>query len=73
MYILGDVTKRLIDVDDQLLAAAKAHFHTTTIKDTINAALAESAARHEREVEAAFDTLAGIDFTDDDREDAWKR
>jgi Arc/MetJ family transcription regulator len=63
----------LIDIDDELLAAAKAHFRTSTIKDTINAALAESAGRREREVEAAFDTLAGIEFTNADRADAWKR
>ncbi|WP_024806224.1 hypothetical protein [Nocardia sp. BMG51109] len=67
------MTKRLIDVDDELLDAARAHFRTETIKDTVNAALAEAAGRREREVEAAFEVLAGVRLTDEDRDASWRR
>lgn len=38
------MTKRLVDIDDDVLAAARAALATTTIKETVNRALAESAA-----------------------------
>lgn len=38
------MTKRLVDIDDNVLAAARTALATTTIKDTVNRALAESAA-----------------------------
>jgi Arc/MetJ family transcription regulator len=44
------MTKRLIDVDDELIEAAKAYLGTTTLKDTVNTALREITAR--RDVEA---------------------
>jgi Arc/MetJ family transcription regulator len=72
-YILFGMAKRLVDIDDNLLEAAKAHFHTTTIKDTVNAALADAAGKRMTEVKAAMDTLAGFDFTEfnTDRGAAW--
>ncbi len=42
------MTKRLIDVDDDLVQVAKAYFGTKTLKDTVNAALGEIAARQSR-------------------------
>lgn len=38
------MTKRSIDIDDDLLERARAYFKTTTIKDTVNEALREIAA-----------------------------
>lgn len=39
------MTKMLIDIDDEALAAAQEVFGTTTKKDTVNTALIEAAAR----------------------------
>ena len=49
------MTKRLIDVDDDALGAARAELGTTTIKDTVNEALRRSSA--DRQVRVA-DSLA---------------
>jgi Arc/MetJ family transcription regulator len=38
------VTKRLVDIDDATLAAARAALDTRTIKDTVDAALRAAAA-----------------------------
>ncbi len=38
-YILGVVTKRLVDIDDDLLDDARSQLGTATIKDTVNEAL----------------------------------
>jgi Arc/MetJ family transcription regulator len=67
------MAKRLIDIDDRLLSSARAHLGTDTIKDTVNAALAEAAGRRDNEVEAAFEVLGAMTFTDADRENSWKR
>lgn len=64
--------KRLVDVDDESLDAARERLGTSTIKDTINTALRQ-AAEHgpsAEEVDAALDVLAGISF--EDRQDAWR-
>lgn len=68
------MAKRLVDIDDDLLEAAQAHFRTSTIKDTVNAALAETAGKREHEVKAAMDTLAAFDFSEfnQDRAAAWR-
>jgi Arc/MetJ family transcription regulator len=42
------VGKMLVDVDEELLAAAAAALHTVTVEDTINAALREAVAWAER-------------------------
>lgn len=42
------MTKRLIDVDDDLVKEAKDYLGTKTLKDTVNTALAEVAARRRR-------------------------
>jgi Arc/MetJ family transcription regulator len=49
------MTKRLIDVDDDILEAARRVLGTTTIKDTVNSALRESvqAAERRQRVDAA--------------------
>lgn len=64
------MTKRLIDVDDDALAAARAHLGTDTIKDTVNQALRRAANdRHVRVVDA-LTVLADADVVD--RSTAWR-
>ncbi|MCQ1579342.1 type II toxin-antitoxin system VapB family antitoxin [Streptomyces parvus] len=52
------MSKTTVDIDPELLAAAKARLGTQTIKETINAALREIAQRGERE--EAIDDLASM-------------
>lgn len=69
----GWVTKRMVDIDDAKLDAARAALGTTTIKDTVDRALEQAvAARHER-AQRAFDAMAKFDFGDLDRDAAWRR
>jgi len=43
------MSKRLVDINDDLLQAAREAFGTTTIKDTVNTSLEESVrAAHRR-------------------------
>jgi Arc/MetJ family transcription regulator len=63
--------KRLIDVDDESLEAARSKLGTSTIKDTVNAALRLVAnSPTDAELKAAIDTLASIEF--DDRRHGWR-
>ncbi len=64
------MTKRLVDLDDEALAAARARFGTRTIKDTVNEALRQAAADRRTELDQALDVLAGS--TLDDRADTWR-
>ena len=51
MYIADDgetVPKRLIDLDDDLLAAAKRELNTTGVSDTVRTALQQAAAKSAR-------------------------
>jgi Arc/MetJ family transcription regulator len=64
------VTKHLVDLDDEILNAARAELGTTTIKETINEALRLATVRRGRRVAAALDLLAGAHL--DDRSDAWR-
>ncbi|HET9140982.1 type II toxin-antitoxin system VapB family antitoxin [Actinophytocola sp.] len=48
------MTKRLIDVDDDLIEVARTYLGTKTLKDTVNAALREIKARRDREDEVAW-------------------
>lgn len=47
------MTKRLIDLDDELLAKARQELHTTGVSDTVRAALhhAAAAAARARQIE----------------------
>ena len=38
------MTKRLIEIDDELLLAAQAELHTSGVSDTVRMALSQSAA-----------------------------
>jgi len=64
------VTKRLIDVDDDALDAARAQLGTRTIKDTVNEALRSAARRRGAELADALSVLAEADL--DDRSSAWR-
>jgi Arc/MetJ family transcription regulator len=63
------VTKRLIDVDDNALDAARAHLGTRTIRDTVNEALRRAAQQRSEELESALTALAEAEL--DDRVSAW--
>lgn len=53
LYGGGWVTKRLIDLDDELLAAAQRELHTSGVSDTVRTALrnAATAATRARQVQ----------------------
>ncbi len=64
------VTKRLIDVDDEALDAARAQLGTRTIKDTVNEALRNAARQRSAELASALSVLGDADL--DDRSAAWR-
>ena len=64
------MTKRLIDVDDDALDAARAKLGTRTIKDTVNEALRAAARERSAELASALSTLSEADL--DDRSAAWR-
>ena len=70
MDILGLMTKRLIDVDDDALAAARAEFGTSTIKDTVNTALRNAAAERASSLDGAIDILGDVEL--ENRSEAWR-
>jgi Arc/MetJ family transcription regulator len=67
------MTKRLIDVDDDLLDRARQVLGTGTMKDTVNAALACAVVERRETVRAALDYFArlGREGALPDRSDAW--
>ena len=66
--------KRLVDIDDEVLDAARAALGTQTIKDTVNRALAIAAEGSGRvdTIASALDRLAQVELTDDARAAAWR-
>lgn len=70
MIYTAAVTKRLIDVDDDALDAARARLGTTTIKDTVNEALRTAARERSAELASALATLSQADLVD--RSTAWR-
>jgi len=69
------MTKRLVDIDDEVLEAARTALGTRGIKDTVHAALAGAAAgsdEHLAAIRQAFDAIASVPLTDADRESAWR-
>jgi len=65
------MSKRLVDIDDSALAAARAELGTRTVTDTINEALRRVVvgSRHDS-VARALDALAEIPIFD--RVEAWR-
>lgn len=64
--------KHLVDLDEAALDAARRHLGTSTLKDTVNAALRLVVGRDPdgRDVDEALDVLAGTDLAD--RSEAWR-
>lgn len=69
-YMLRDVAKHLIDLDEEALSAARAELGTVTIKETVNQALRLAAVDRDPRVVRALDVLAGADLAERDK--AWR-
>ena len=68
--ILLLMAKRLVDIDERALAAARAELGTRTLKDTVNEALRRVAPARDRRVAKAIQTLANARLLD--RSSAWR-
>jgi len=70
----GRVTKRLIDLDDDLLAEAQRELHTAGVSDTVRAALRQAAAAGARARQLAWLTDGGLaELADpDERAKVWR-
>lgn len=68
------MTKRLVEIDDELLAAARIVLDTPTMKATVNEALAEVVATERRRAHMARLMVGdGVDLGDDEvMADAWR-
>ena len=64
------MTKHLVDIDDDVLGAARAELGTATLKDTVNEALRQAATTRDKRVADALSMLASAPHAD--REDAWR-
>ncbi|PYN19230.1 MAG: hypothetical protein DMD76_27195 [Candidatus Rokuibacteriota bacterium] len=64
------MAKRLVDIDEAALAAARAELGTRTLKDTVNEALRRAAPVRDRRVAKALQTLARARLRD--RSAAWR-
>jgi Arc/MetJ family transcription regulator len=65
-----EVVKRLVEIDDEFLEAARTELGTSTIKATVNEALRLAAGRRNDEVARALDVLAQSRLPD--RKEAWR-
>jgi Arc/MetJ family transcription regulator len=78
IYTVVDMTKRLVDIEDETLEAAQRVLGTSTIKDTVNTALRESVRAAERRQHVDVEALkrfaeAAKDLADEDvMADAWR-
>ena len=64
------MAKRLVDIDERALAAARAELGTKTLKDTVNEALRRVAPNRPYRVAKALETLAKA--KPQDRGVAWR-
>ncbi|MDV3305639.1 hypothetical protein K7Z75_18425 [Mycobacterium avium subsp. hominissuis] len=64
------MAKHLIDIDEQALEMARAELGTSTIKETVNAALRRATSQRVQQVAAALDVLAAAPA--EDRAAAWR-
>lgn len=69
-YIVIDMAKHLIELDETMLSAARAELRTRTIKETVNEALRRATLGRESRVTKALDVLAEAHLHD--RSDAWR-
>lgn len=69
------MTKRLVDIDDDLLAEATVVLDANTMKEAVNGALREVVRASLRRRHAArLGAMDGLDLEDPDiRDDAWRR
>jgi Arc/MetJ family transcription regulator len=68
------VTKRLIDLDDDLLAAAQKELNTSGVTDTVRLALQQAAALSARARQVAWLRDGGLEqmARADQRDDVWR-
>lgn len=68
------MTKRLIDLDDELLETARRELGTATIADTVRTALREATARARRSRQIDWLTAGGLASMADpvQRETVWR-
>jgi Arc/MetJ family transcription regulator len=68
------VTKRLIDLDDELLALAQRELNTTGVSDTVRAALRQAASSAARARQVAWLREGGLEGMADPskRADVWR-
>jgi Arc/MetJ family transcription regulator len=59
------MTKRLVEIDDEVLEAARQALGTTTLKDTVNAALAETVKAVSRREITKDDIRRFVEATED--------
>jgi hypothetical protein len=64
------MSKRLVDVDEAALVAARGRLGTATIKETVNESLRLAGDQHQEEVTRALDALARARLSD--RREAWR-
>ena len=64
------MSKHLVDLDEEALSVAQIRLGTTTIKDTVNAALRRTGEDRDEKVAAALDLLGHADLVD--RVEAWR-
>ena len=68
------MTKRLIDLDDELLADAQRELNTTGVSDTVRTALQQAAARSARARQVAWLREGGLAAMADParRDEVWR-
>jgi Arc/MetJ family transcription regulator len=68
------MTKRLIELDDDLLGAAQRELNTTGVSDTVRIALQQAAARSARARQVAWLQEGGLEEMSDPvrRGDVWR-
>jgi Arc/MetJ family transcription regulator len=64
------MAKHLVDIDEQVLASARAQLGVDTIKETVNRALRLVGEEHSATVKARLDALASAELAP--REQAWR-
>ena len=64
------MTKRLVDIDEEALDAARSQLGTTTIKATVNEALRLVGSDRSEIVRNSMDVLSAMPLSD--RDDAWR-
>ncbi len=69
-YILVQMAKHLVDIDDDVLGAARAELGTETIKETVNEALRRVSRGRRKGVSRAIDVLIRAKLENRDR--AWR-